>query len=765
MPLGRWNDDDDSSSCGGHTPAAGNRRRYDPTESSELASASDSASESLSSDSDSGSDVAPATSDVVELSLQRLQSLHATQKGSHHEIQNKYAKHGMSKSRLRRVLEKPPCQCGCSLPIRVLMMITQAFWRLTKPCQDSLLWSLQQEVGPGRKRWSMQGYPLCKDAWAVFLGVGKHRLHRCKKRFHGTDLRSIAGPGGPNVRPAVKTASATSFFVHMYWSAGETTAVLDHPKSLLEISDDQLRENLLARLIDAKLMGPGLQLGFSHEPEGLPERKLPHGNFATLYIMYQSFCKAAGEEPASRSVFYAVGKRWKVCLRFHKPSVHSKCWTCSTLKARIANAVDFQEYARLSDELPFHYSQQWKDRQVYWLARSRSRTERDVITMIIDSFDHCKLMLPRFPNRRTPKSSVYDSIKRTSMTLTCCICHGWGIYFFLADEGLPQGSNWTLEVAMKSIDYAWAYSRRLGKQFPAELWLQGDNACKEVRNSSVGQLACLLCQAEYFTSVTQAHLQVGHTHEDVDAALAVVTSALNGTTDIQTPRDLQRAIELRVAPLFRSYGMECVAEIVDTVRDWNQLMPGCVTLYNAYKGRKQKPGEEPKRVPQMFTFLRREDLPGDGYQLATEERVPKRLRVAGNSKDIFCLVKQNMSDCHLCQDPLLVYPAGLQASSAHFWDRIARNLHNAVIQQKLDGDRAAELIRLAKTLRTDFPHFSRTYQYYETLLDENRPRQALSKLLFIGAGPHAQSRVGGVQLGQRPAPPKPHHLKVVFHRG
>lgn len=112
---------------------------------------------------------------------------------------------------------------------------------------------------------------------------------------------------------------------------------------MLEISDEQLRqlrENLLARLIDAKLMGPGLQVGFNHDPEGLPERKLPHGNFATLYIMYESFCKAAGEEPASRTVFYQVGKRWKVCLRFHKPSVHSKCWTCSTLKARIANAIE-----------------------------------------------------------------------------------------------------------------------------------------------------------------------------------------------------------------------------------------------------------------------------------------------------------------------------------------------------------------------------------------------------------------------------------------
>ena len=139
--------------------------------------------------------------------------------------------------------------------------------------------------------------------------------------------------------------------------------------------------------------------------------------------------------------------------------------------------------------------------------------------------------------------------------------------------------------------------------------------------------------------------------------------------------------------------------------------------------------------------------------------------MAGNSKDIFCLVKMNMSDSVLCQDPLLVYPHGLQASSDHFWDRISRHTHNAVIQQKLDGERAAELTRLAKTLKADFPHFIRTYQYYEMLMDENRPRQPLSKLLFIAAGPHAQSRVGGVQLGERPVPPKPHHLKVVFHRG
>jgi len=115
---------------------------------------------------------------------------------------------------------------------------------------------------------------------------------------------------------------------------------------MLEMSDATLRADLLNRLIDQKLMGPGLQVGMHHEPEGLPERKLPHGSFATLFLMYQAYCKASGEEAAGRSVFYTEGKRWRVCLRFHKASAHSTCWVCSRLKSQIAAASD-SRFAKL----------------------------------------------------------------------------------------------------------------------------------------------------------------------------------------------------------------------------------------------------------------------------------------------------------------------------------------------------------------------------------------------------------------------------------
>lgn len=109
---------------------------------------------------------------------------------------------------------------------------------------------------------------------------------------------------------------------------------------MLELSDEKLRQDLLDKLIDAKLSGPTTQLGFQCNPELLPERCLPHGNWSNLFTIYAAYAAAEGEQCASKSVFYTIAKRWKVCLRFPKASMHSVCKTCSTLKSSLANAAE-----------------------------------------------------------------------------------------------------------------------------------------------------------------------------------------------------------------------------------------------------------------------------------------------------------------------------------------------------------------------------------------------------------------------------------------
>ena len=108
--------------------------------------------------------------------------------------------------------------------------------------------------------------------------------------------------------------------------------------SLLETSDRELREELLQKLVDQRLTGPSVQL--SVDPSRLPIRELPHGTYASLFTMYEAFCKMAKEESGGRTLFYEVATLWKSCLKFHKKTVHQVCWTCSELRAKIANSTE-----------------------------------------------------------------------------------------------------------------------------------------------------------------------------------------------------------------------------------------------------------------------------------------------------------------------------------------------------------------------------------------------------------------------------------------
>lgn len=72
--------------------------------------------------------------------------------------------------------------------------------------------------------------------------------------------------------------------------------------------------------------------------------------------------------------------------------------------------------AKISDLLLHHYTQTWKDREVYWCARERAKAQRDLLVLILDSYDHAKLSLPAWPMRRCPKKPVYEGTRRALVT-------------------------------------------------------------------------------------------------------------------------------------------------------------------------------------------------------------------------------------------------------------------------------------------------------------------------------------------------------------
>lgn len=73
--------------------------------------------------------------------------------------------------------------------------------------------------------------------------------------------------------------------------------------------------------------------------------------------------------------------------------------------------------SQLSDQLLGHYTQTFKDRNVYYAARERSRSQRDILVCILDSFDKAKMVVPRWCWGRTPKKPIYEQIHRNSESI------------------------------------------------------------------------------------------------------------------------------------------------------------------------------------------------------------------------------------------------------------------------------------------------------------------------------------------------------------
>ena len=58
---------------------------------------------------------------------------------------------------------------------------------------------------------------------------------------------------------------------------------------------------------------------------------------------------------------------------------------------------------------------------MYYIARERAKVQRDIMTLIVDSYDHAKLSLPKYPMSRTPKRTVFEATRRNLIELVICL--------------------------------------------------------------------------------------------------------------------------------------------------------------------------------------------------------------------------------------------------------------------------------------------------------------------------------------------------------
>ena len=101
------------------------------------------------------------------------------------------------------------------------------------------------------------------------------------------------------------------------------------------------------------------------------------------------------------------------------------------------------------------------------------------------------------------------------------------------------------------------------------------------------------------------HLQVGHTHEDVDAFFGTISQSLReGDDDIQTPQDIVKLLDAKLSYLFRKRGEDFKVIYMNLVRPWKSLLPNVTKMEKVYLTRDTANDDE-KEIPHMFIFMAR----------------------------------------------------------------------------------------------------------------------------------------------------------------
>lgn len=335
-----------------------------------------------------------------------------------------------------------------------------------------------------------------------------------------------------------------------------------------------------------------------------------------------------------------------------------------------------------------------------------------------------------------------------------------------------------------------------------------DNTVKEVRNQYAARMHCALLQGNVFDTISQGHLGVGHTHEDVDGCLSLCKAAMDSCSTLETPADVISCLRSRLQPFFSERGLDFHVEEVSSascparcfkswginhvfemlqVRLWADLVPSRVTFKNCFRIRKLMDDEdETKPVPHSFTFLKRSGasdlcskrvlvllsscqisaglaaLGGDALQ--TSERLPRVMRSGpgDDEEDIFCLVKSELASSELSQPPLLVWPSCLRSVSEQFLREV--NTTASIDQPHLEPERRAEVEKLASALTRDYPHMKRAVAWYRSLLSRTEAPKNYPHLSFLSSAPARDAPVHDFRFAERPAGMQPHALQVIFHR-
>ncbi|CAK9076763.1 unnamed protein product, partial [Durusdinium trenchii] len=409
------------------------------------------------------------------------------------------------------------------------------------------VYHLLQRSG-SRERYSLEidGHPVCQRSFRLLYGIGKHRFGRLRRaalKDEGCPMDQRCLPKEGLLRPDSARPHIVEWLQKMYNTAAEPL-----PEAPTMMVEETFLKNPKIKLRGKKPRHRRRQ-GFL--PQDLKGRKLKFLPPNTING-YCELCSLELGRRVNRRQFCLVWEETFPHLLIRNKSQHGKCGQCVRHRL-VLKRLAKKPIARRAQMEYFrgHLQTQYKDRCRYWKNRSESiqgplPDGSARLTLIIDSVDHSKFMLPR---SLATQAKCFSNFIRPTLSTTAIICHGYGLFVYISEPNVVHDSSWSCDLLCHALSTVVSQFSLDLRKFHVEV--HGDNSSKELKNNSCLRLLAGLTAAHRIRSGAVSTLMAGHSHEDIDATFSVLCAWIQRQQELHDAEDYVRS----VADWLRSPGL------------------------------------------------------------------------------------------------------------------------------------------------------------------------------------------------------------------
>ena len=448
-----------------------------------------------------------------------------------------------------------------------------------------LLAAPRPDAGPAKLSKSLLGRRLCNDAFSRLLAIGSGRMRKLvsaavKGEEPPLDRRCYSQRRlfRRTKRLTAKREVVVEFLEELYQTVAESMAEVK-----LQEPVPQNKALAFRRSRGRKPRLAAQQRRMKDEDKS-EMRMLPPGSFSEYLALLNLRLDAA--EKITLKLFSLVwSESFGARLAIREKTQHAQCAQCVKHKHILRHLRGDLKARRGQQKLyAEHLERQYRDRVVYWRARSCSRLKTPlpsnhvVVAMILDAIDHSKF---KYPRSRVFASKELSTYIRPTMDVMGCLVHGHSCFLALSEPFLPKGSSFCADLVLHCLHRLARHGLDLRG---VALHLQSDNTSKETKNNTLLRLSALLIALHRLKNIVLCQLESGHSHEDIDQWFSVITSVLQTHHEIHTPAQFVEVLNkwLRDPSTRVHETTERHAFLVESTRDWSRVPISTACHVNYY---------------------------------------------------------------------------------------------------------------------------------------------------------------------------------------